>query len=103
MACPRMVGPSLTPDEQKRQHGDGLPAPYLQVKPVAVDVAVAVQRTPETFFLEFRRVEIQVLLGEPRRQLVGDHEPVAQHPAPANGPDRAAVGRPDGKSPEAPM
>ena len=50
---------ALAADEQRR-HRDRLAAPRLQVHPVPVDVAVAVEGAPEAGALELRRVEVEV-------------------------------------------
>ena len=61
---------AVTADEQRR-HVDRLPAERGEILPVAVDVAVPVERTAKAGVLELARVHIEIDLGQPVGHRVG--------------------------------
>jgi hypothetical protein len=69
--APQMVGPSRSPPMNSDGHVDACAAERGEVLPVAVDVAVAVERPAQAAVLELARVHVEVGVGEPGRQRVG--------------------------------
>ena len=70
-APPQMVGPSRSPPMNSAGTSIAGTAPRGEILPVAVDVAVPVERPAEAGVLELARVHVEVGLGQPVGQRVG--------------------------------